>query len=422
MILAINSLCLIYLYKKPQVVLGLLFGMYAVEQILSRNIPIFAGNQLLYNYFIGIISVLAIVFSVLRSGFPRIMLSNVVLLFIFLMYSWSSLFWTPAPDAAFHSMIHFTLEGVLGFSLPFFVIRQLKDFNIVITVIAAYGVLVALSLLLFPVEGIAGRVLLIEEGTVLSPANMMGTAMIFVAAIDKEHFGIYSKLKYFILLLFAIGVFISGARTQFFLGVFLSIAILLSNKAPLKTLITAGIGFSIAALIVTMAFPDLIEEQLTVSSSRYASADAFSQGYDDRLLNVKECFTFEKPFTGHGIMGWAYMRFGKDIYMYPHNSVAQVYYELGLIGMVLFLSIIYKSYKLGYSNFKKYSYNQNDKQLVLALLAYLTFSFLISLKQGTFLSCTGVYIAFGCISVIYSNKKNKQVKISKNHSAKHIES
>ena len=159
-----------------------------------------------------------------------------------------------------------------------------------------------------------------------------------------------------------------------------------------------------------MAFPDLMEEQLTVSSSRYASADAFEQGYDDRMLNVKECFTFDKPFAGHGIMAWAYMRFGKDVYMYPHNSVAQVYYELGLIGMVLFLTIIYKSYKLGYVNFKRYSHTQNDKQMALALLAYLSFSFFLSLKQGTFLSCTGVYISFGCISVLYTNNKRASRK------------
>jgi hypothetical protein len=91
--------------------------------------------------------------------------------------------------------------------------------------------------------------------------------------------------------------------------------------------------------------------------------------------------------------------------------VAQVYYELGLIGLTLFLSIIYKSYKLGYENYKKYSDNLNNQLMALSFLAYLTFSFLLSLKQGTFLSCTGVYIAFGCISVVSiiikktSNKK-----------------
>ena len=254
-ILIVNLLCVISLYKKPQVALGLLFGMYAVEQILSRNIPIFANHQLLYNYFIGLVSATAIIFSVLKNGFPRIMLSNVVLLFLFLMYSWSSLFWTPAPESAFYTMLHFTLEGLLGFLLPFFVIRQVKDLNIVITIIAVYAILVALSLLLFPVEGVAGRVLLIEEGTVLSPANMMGTAMIFVAAIDKEYFGVYSKFKYFILLLFAIGIFISGARTQFFLGAFFSIAILLSNKAPLKTLITAGVGIFSCCFNCDYGFP-----------------------------------------------------------------------------------------------------------------------------------------------------------------------
>jgi hypothetical protein len=413
LVLAMNLLCIISLYKKPQIALGLLFGMYAAEQILSGKIPIFAYNQLLYNYLIGAVSVAAIVFSVFKYGFPRIMLSSAVVIFLLLIFSWSSLLWTRAPNAALHTMTHFTLEGVLGFILPFFVIRRLKDFTIVIAIIAVYGVLVTVSLLLFPIEGSGGRVLLMKGGTVLSPANMMGTGMIFVATISKEYFGILSKFRYVLLLLFAIGVFISGARTQFFLGALLSIAILLSNKAPLKTFITASSGFLVAAVFVYMVFPDLVEGQLTASSTRYASASEFEHGYESRQKNFIECFTLENPLVGHGLMGWAYMKYGTDIYMYPHNSVAQVYYELGLIGMVLFLSIIYKSYKLGYANYKTYSYNLNDKLISLSFLAYLTFSFLLSLKQGTFLSCTGVYIAFGCISVVYSISKNKSTSKQK---------
>jgi len=407
-IIALTALCIVYLYKKPQLSLGLVFGMYAAEQILIGNVSFFLRNPQLYNYLIGAISVLAIIYSVIRSGMPRIIVSNFVIFFLLFMFSWMSIVWTSAPNSALSALIHFSFEGLLGFVLPLFVIRKIKDFNLVVIVIAVYGVLVTTSLLLFPIAGVGGRVLLVEGGTVLSPANMMGAAMIFIAAVEERQFGPLIRIKFYLLLYFALGLFLTGARTQFFVGVFLSVVILLSDKAPIKMLTKVTIGLLFISVLIGIVFPDFIDQHLASAYVRYSSTSEFTDGYEFRLQSIIECFTLDSPIIGHGLMGWAHMKFGEDVYMYPHNSIAQVYYELGVVGMVLFVLIVFKSYKMGYLSYINNTDNGANKKIILSFVSYLTFSFLMSLKQGTFLSATGIYIAFGCISVLYLSEFNKK--------------
>ena len=48
----------------------------------------------------------------------------------------------------------------------------------------------------------------------------------------------------------------------------------------------------------------------------------------------------EKPFMGYGFGSYGVVSTGLDIRSYPHNSILEVWFELGLFGLISFLSII----------------------------------------------------------------------------------
>ena len=79
--------------------------------------------------------------------------------------------------------------------------------------------------------------------------------------------------------------------------------------------------------------------------------------------------------------------------LYPHNSLAHVYFEFGVVGLLLFGSILYIGARNARFLLARYRNEPALRSLVATIAAYLAFSFLLSLKQSTFLAAMGIYLS-----------------------------
>ena len=412
----------IAIFWKPSFALPLLISSFSLEQLLYRFIPFFNTNIEFYNYFIGAVCILALLAGVYRYGLPslsaKITLTFAVLLFL----AWVSSFWTPAPNAANSALLHFSLEGTLSILLPLFTIRSRDDFRIIMWVTAIFAVIVSYYIILDPVEGLGARSTLAEGGTVLSPGLLVGTAIIFMAAFEHKDDRRAEYIALPIILIFLITLTFLGTRGQLAFAFIMAVIIYaMKYRGYEKKIFSTGAIILLVSFLILQIFPNIGEQIFNnyaasenTAREEHFSSEGVEAGFQARVDMLASTITFDKPVFGHGVMGWAYHDTGHDLYHYPHNSLAQVYFELGLVGLSLFLALIYFAARQGYQVLVSPKFSTEQKQLMITLLCYLAFSFIISLKQETFMSCLGVYMSVAMITiardVIFTQRRRRRRK------------
>ena len=404
---------------RPYLAIPLVFSLYAVEQILMRFHPFFQGHPTFYNYFIGLVCFLGLLFGYQKNGVPKPSFIPIAfLLFGLLMLSWCSFLWTSAPKSAFGALLHFTLEAPLMFFLPLFTISKPHDYKVIAIVSAFFALGLSMVIIFSPVSGISGRNLLIAEGTVLSPSTTILTAIIFfLFTRDYEKSGIITIFSLSIPLIMLLALFMLGARIQFFLAVIITFyCYIFFIKGKQKFFI----AYSLSILIAIGSFmfftglslhdyrgknkPGIKNEALNMRFT----IDDLVRGVSQRIEMITPAFSSTAPLFGNGIMSWSHLVFGKDEYRYPHNSVIQLYYEVGIIGLFLFLGFNFYGVKQGMSYYNRNKNKGYLRKIGLMLLCYWLSSFILSLKQETFMSCIGIYTAIGMLSGTNQNFFDKE--------------
>jgi hypothetical protein len=387
---------------RPHLAIPLIISLYAVKQILIRFHPFFQGHPTFYNYAIGVVCSVGLLIGLIKNGPPKSFFIGGFFLFGLLMLSWLSVLWTPAPNAAYSAMVHFTLEAPLIFLLPLFTIRNADDYKDITNITVLFAIGTSLIVIFSPVAGIAGRNLIVSEGTVLSPATMILVAIIFLLFTnDYEKPTKRMILPVSLVLMFLLGLYMLGARTQFFIAALIVFFCSVFFVKRIQKILFTGLLFpTIIGLFIFIigSAPDYtrneIGNQNEVINRRYKPED-LKRGLYQRIEMIKPGLSLKAPLLGNGIMSWGYSVTNKDVYIYPHNSLIQLYYEVGLLGLFLFLGFIFHGVKKSVSLHNRITDNVTLKRIILLLLIYCLSSFLLSLKQGTFMSCLGVYCSIG---------------------------
>lgn len=397
MILTLSTLLLI---KKPSIAMGYLLTLYASEQLLMRSFPFLLSHQSLYNYFIGAICVAAIIVALFRFGLPWISPMLITLFMTLLVLGWSSLLWTKAPNAASYALTHFTLEGSLAIFLPFFIIREPADFRPPFILAIIVASICSLSLILSPVTGISGRTLLLEGATQLSPAELMGASIIILSAGDSSDIGrIFNRLKIPLIALLTIGCVLTGARAQIVVALIMSIAAYsFSKRISFPKKIIGLFVFTFFLFVLGYLFSDVL---LSSMHQRFNEKEII-RGFNARITMIARNLSSltDNFLFGKGVMGWAYDIFQKDIYKYPHNSIFQVFYELGFVGLTQFTAIVLTGFSALFKCYKKAKQSSVNISLIAILGSYFIYSFILSLKQTTFMACIGVYMGVSSLLLI----------------------
>ena len=407
LLLVLSAMCVIP--ARPSIAIGLLITLYGVEQMLMAQLPFMAAYSALYNFTVGVAGSIAILSALYRFGTPRIPTAYLCVVGLFFLYTCISILWTDAPITGREWLAHFIAEVPLCVLIPIFTLRQYDDFKAPIRFVLAVSVLVSLTLLVNPASAFGGRTYLVGIATVLSPAEMTGAALVLLTALDRDVLGLFARVRIPTALLMATALYRSGARGQFLLAIVLPLLLYLSRRfttglsaaasTALAVIVAAAVGLGVVAFDTDLP---------TIQVEERYSAESMSESLRMRFEFIEESLTLDKPIFGHGVAGWSFMHNYSDVVskldrgriMYPHNSLAHVYFELGLVGILLFVGLIAVALLQARILLRSIPRSHVASRLAGALLLYFLFSLGLSLKQNTYLAILGVYLSASMISVL----------------------
>lgn len=231
--------------------------------------------------------------------------------------------------------------------------------------------------------------------------------IIGIALVILLYKNIYKKEYRILLFMFLfIALLTTGARGPLIFFILILMFYIYSNKTILlkinfKIFLIILVSFAIVIpfLMNKYDFSDLFERTFNrLTALEVAKKDSAA---NDRLKRIS--FVISKINTKHIVQGYGFGSFGieytgYDIRTYPHNLILEILFELGLMGLSIYLMYIFLI-------IKKIYYHRDA--LAIALFSYL---FLNSLKS---LSLTDSRIMFAFFTIILMSEYNKTIKLEK---------
>ena len=230
---------------------------------------------------------------------------------------------------------------------PFFLLRRESDFKYLSNGLAVMAVLSALILIFLPTYDYHSEAAqkYMTRRTVLGtdPLNAaffisLGATVMSIRLLRKASF--FSVIYLLGLSISLYAMYLTGSRSMF-LQVFLS---LLLASLLMKSKYAKIIGGVFFVFLITMPM-------WVTGFDMFTQNTRILNAIDDPLSvlvssNRLPMWTYvlthwsNSPFIGQGIGSFAVDFFNLDMRRYPHNYFLEVLYELGLFGLVLFLSFL----------------------------------------------------------------------------------
>ncbi len=281
---------------------------------------------------------------------------------LLLFYAWMifSLFYTHSEQYSREKTIFFLLN-IAAFSVPFFFnlfnIRLFARIFILSTIVLALGLLPFQYLDLLKnvtVPGAEGAYTAIG-GLYLTLSEYLGLILVLILTMREEN--VFSKRYDPVIVLFVLGLMVLlGARGPILFALVVYSFFRLSKITKIRfTIKTKSIVFlssvfcllSLSVFLMTR-FP-ATDTLLRHSFYRFYSlvGGAMDGGTADhsstvRLVLAQEAFQgifkdLGSFLFGYGTGSFGYITTGADIRLYPHNIILEIWFELGLVGLLVFL-------------------------------------------------------------------------------------
>lgn len=149
-------------------------------------------------------------------------------------------------------------------------------------------------------------------------------------------------------------------------------AIIIKRKAIPMLIIVLVFIMLIVYIVESGQITQTINRLLVLTEDdRGASAGARLQYFADAFEYWKEA-----PILGYGIGSWPIINSGIDKRSYPHNIILEILVELGFIGVVLFLTLIF--YAFSFLSPLKSLGDQPIKTLLMMLIVYMLINSMVS--------------------------------------------
>lgn len=380
------------IWKRPAVALAGVLCMFGLEQWGQATTPFFAQHQTATNLVIGSLLGMALVVQFAKHGMTMLAgysLTGWLTLILFL-YAFGSAQWAPRADLSLKLwadrwpyIVTFIILGPL-------VVAEYEDLEAVDkTLVFLAGALSAFLLLFVSWEG--RRIVLGQDlGNPLAPAAMAGfAAIVIILSNPWGRSRIMFLVKWTIVLICLALIVRSGSRGQL-LGV-LAVSFLcwplcrgLGNAKQIGILAATTLFLcSVTSWVVDELWS---RPEYVMYAGRW-TGDAAEEDMGGRFQNAS--FLLHLWF---GSLDTIVFGLGNSasydpriLGIYPHLVPLEVLAEEGLIGLSLYLVLLF----LAIRSFKRcflFVSGDTDKRLVLGgLLGLYLFTFLLSLKQGSLL-------------------------------------
>jgi len=382
---------------RPSFIFAGIICLFGLEQWLQSRQGIFRTNSSLTNVGMGCLVVLGVIVAMFRQqlnlrDYPKVGFL-VIALFGFALISF---LWTPDRSAFTQRWIlagPYILTIILMMPL---LVRNWQDLQTAFYATLALGTLV-LGLLAFNSEwtyrGIAISGL--ERGNPLAVASFAGHVAIIALLMNFHGANRIFQIARWPIFLLALYISMrSGTRGQT-IALIPSVLLFL----PLSRRFNSYKGM--AATFVGIVFVGVIfawAQSIWAKSARWEFSEMTESYGLSRFDTVLQLLS---EWASAGPLAWIVglgnsASFDKDILgFYPHVVMGEILGEQGLIGLVLFLSILWFSFRAALRLCLATSESPNVRGVVATIGALLLFSLLISFKQGSLLTST--YLFAFCI-------------------------
>ena len=137
-----------------------------------------------------------------------------------------------------------------------------------------------------------------------------------------------------------------------FVGVTFGALVISGSKAPIIAAIISLFFYfygqrklSVKVFFVSVISILFLMSILEMATTSYVFNTEFYSAYH-RIDAIS--FVISQPFSffGNGISSFGHYYFGEDVDLYPHNLLAELYFEIGVLGIFLFLVITWSIFKI----------------------------------------------------------------------------
>ncbi|MBX3388033.1 MAG: O-antigen ligase family protein [Phycisphaeraceae bacterium] len=302
---------------------------------------------------------------------------------------------TPARESALN-MYKDAIPYIVVFLFIYpFLLSDLNELRQGIFVTVMLGCVTILAFFLNPSAQWAGGRLIVNLGqeygvseftsNPLALADTGGFMMIAAMLMnfkDKGRLGILFTVAGLVL---GLGLaIVSGSRGQIIFAVFVSILMypVARRIRDTKQFFFVALSAGFMLLVIALTFSFFLEGE----AARRWTFNLVEEGTSDRSERVMDAIRFyiANPagwLMGNGTNSFAY--FVGHLFDYPHNIVAEMLLDYGLVGFGLFLGALWCTFKYSRAMVKIWGEDPVDRGTVAAWIGICLFALLVSFKQGS---------------------------------------
>ena len=390
---AIAGGLLIALWKHPGVALAGVLCMFGLEQWGQATTTFFAQHQTATNYLIGGILVLALLSQGLKGGFSLFDNYPTVgwLTLALFSYAFASTIWAPRPDLSMNIWVGRLPYVLTVIVLAPLLLKKASDIETSFKALLLMGSSLALLLLAF--VSWESRMIVLEHGrgNPLAVSEMGGlVALAAILANPWPTSKLWKVARWVIVALCLILVVRSGSRGQL-LGVFAIAACCWPVGYQMKS------SRQLVAWILLLVFLGGItiwalqefwgkREMYYAGGNRWseqAMGDAMSGRFDQGLYLVS--LWYKSPETILFGLGNSASFDPRILGIYPHFVPLEILAEEGLIGAVIFMSILYVTARSSLRCYRRVCMISSERLVFATILGMFLFTLLLAFKQGSLL-------------------------------------
>lgn len=349
--------------------------------------PRFAFSPIDLTLFFFSISMCTGVILILRQfRFSIRSLFSLLIFFFFCVFVVLSMSWSQSVVYASEKSIKIFSLVAWSFLAPLLIIgpspRRMERFKSALLLLAFWMAFEGLLLLL---ESGSRGFLHVMGSNYIGLGRILGIGvMVILAKLQIKEKNLKNYAVHFCLLLFFLFIMLAaggrGALLALLLGWLLALLLnanlkyyFISLCMPKKTIIKIIV---LAAVLMTVAvnFSKISTSFHTISRMRVLfSSEGFGSSGNARVKYWENAFALwrDKPFVGYGIGSWPLLNSADDHRSYPHNIILEIMVETGILGLTLFILLIYFVFKPTLKTALKIKKNESFFLQILLLVSLL---------------------------------------------------
>ena len=399
--------------KYPTVAICGTFCLFSLEQFGQAKIPFLAEHNTVTNITIGAILSLALGVQIVRG---RVSLWDYptlgYLVMTLLLYAFASSLWAPRTDLSATQWATGWPYLVCFVLLAPFLLENTKGVNLMLSTFVIVGTFVVLMLLLFVKW--ENRSVIIDSGRMLGLGNPLATAqmagnIILVSILCRHVRPIepWAVLRWIVVAACIALAVKSGSRGQV-----LSVLIVLMVFWPMagkKLGLWSTLGALVGCVMLALGVSFGVDEYWGANDVRWSEGKILSDagGRWDMVSRLLSAWWGGGPLTILTGLGNSAAFDPRIVGFYPHILPLEILAEEGLVGFLMFIAILAIGLKEFWSAYRHAGESPEERETLVALAAMFTYSFLLSLKQGSLIGDADMWMV-----LILFGKYAYQIKFS----------